>query len=217
MKKFLKKSGKAAINPSATFSAVAGYNLAAPFYDAREKYLNSFEQGKLLPLLGGVNGKRVLDIGAGTGRISLPLARLGARVTAADISEEMLKILVKKCQAANRFVATEVTDAETLPFESEVFDIVVATFLLVHLKNPAGFFDEVYRVLKPEGILVVTNINQKEPPPLKSRHGSIVIKSYYHRPEAVRKALLALAFTIAEEVFIHERDTWVNQILVARK
>lgn len=193
--------------------SVAGYSLAAQDYDKRENYLNSFEQGKLLPLLGDVTGKKVLDVGAGTGRIAVQLSKLGAAVTALDISEEMLKVLAKK----DTHILTVLHDAEDLPFDKDTFDSVVANFLVVHLKNPERFLDEVYRVLKPGGLLVVTNINQKDPPVVKTRAGEIIIESYYHRPEKIRLLLESLAFGIEEEIFVKEGELWTNQIIAARK
>lgn len=193
--------------------SVEGYDLAAQDYDKKEKYLNSFEKGKLLSLLSDLKNKKVLDVGAGTGRISLELFSLGAQVTALDVSEKILEVLKRK----NKKIATVVGEAENLPFENESFDLVVSAFLIVHLKDPARFFDEVYRVLKPGGIFLVTNINQKEPPIVKTQIGNIQIKSYYHRPEKIREILSDLAFSIEKEEMIFEREVWVNQIILAKK
>ena len=196
-------------------SAIAGYKLAAKDYDKKEKYLNSFEQGKVAMLLGDVTGKKILDIGAGTGRLALELARSGGSVTALDVSDEMLAELKRK--DTTHAVVTATGDAEDLPLDDNSFDIVVATFLLVHLKNPARFFDEAHRVLKEGGIFLVTNINQKDPPTVATKEGDIIIESYYHRPDQIRTELESLAFTIEKEENIKEGETWVNQIIVARK
>jgi ubiquinone/menaquinone biosynthesis C-methylase UbiE len=194
-------------------SSTAGYNLAAADYNKKEKYLNSFEKDKLIPLLGDVKGKTILDVGAGTGRAAAPLAKMGAEVTALDVSEQMLKELKKK----NSKIKTVVGDAESLPFPDKSFDAVVAVFLIVHLKDPARFFDEAYRVLKDGGMLVVSNINQKEPPEVKTSVGVIKIESYYHRPEKIREILESLAYDIKNEIFVKENDVWVNQIIAAQK
>ena len=194
-------------------NSTAGYDLAAAGYDKKEKYLNSFEKNKLIPLLGEVKGKTILDVGAGTGRTSVVLAKMGAEVTALDVSEQMLKELTKK----NAKIKTVVGDAESLPFPDKSFDVVVSAFLIVHLKDPTRFFDEAYRVLKDGGLLVVTNINQKEPPEVKTPAGIIKIESYYHRPEKIREILESLAFEIKDEIIVKENDVWVNQIIAAQK
>jgi ubiquinone/menaquinone biosynthesis C-methylase UbiE len=110
-----------------------------------------------------------------------------------------------------------VGEAENLPFEDGVFDFVTATFLVVHLKNPLSFFDEAYRVLKNDGKLIVTNINQKEAPEVKTKQGKIKIESFYHRPEKIIEDLESLAFKIEKNIFVYENDIWINQIVVAGK
>lgn len=195
------------------FSSDQGYDLAAEFYDQKEKYLNSFEQNKILPLLGDIKDKQVLDIGAGTGRLSLQLVKGGAQVMALDVSAKMLELIKRK----NKKIQTTVADAESLPFDNGSFDVVTAAFLVVHLKDPTRFFDEVYRVLKDGGRFVVTNINQKDPPEVKTKEGDIIIESFYHRPEKIKEILESLAFQVEQEVFVKENDVWVNQILSAKK
>lgn len=193
-------------------SSAPGYDLAAALYDRKESYLNSFEQGVVVPMLGDIAGKAVLDVGAGTGRLSLVLHARKAVVTALDVSPAMLAVLGKK----NPRIATVVGDAESLPFPDASFDIVTAAFLIVHLKDPRAFFDEAYRVLKPGGILLVTNINQKDPPEITTSTGAIKIESYYHRPDAVRETLENLAFSIDGEKLVKEGDVWINQVILAR-
>ncbi|MDO8626676.1 MAG: methyltransferase domain-containing protein [Candidatus Magasanikbacteria bacterium] len=204
-----------------------GYDLAAPYYDAKEKFLDSFEKGKILPTLGDLTGQRVLDVGAGTGRLSLQLLKLGATVTALDISAQMLSKISKK----NNKIQTILADAESLPFPNNHFDLVTAAFLIVHLKDPAVFFTEVHRVLKDKGQFLVTNINQRKPPEVKTKYGPILIESYYHRPEQIRGILEALAFTVEKEIIVRTREEqspasarvgapgagWINQILLASK
>jgi len=195
------------------YPSVAGYDLAASDYDKKEKYLDSFEKGKVMELLGDIYNKKILDAGAGTGRLSAAMAKAGAEIIALDISKAMLKVLKRK----NPRVQTVVGDAEALPFAGETFDWVVAAFLIVHLKDPSRFFDEAYRVLKDGGRLLVTNINQKEPPEIRAKKEAIKIESYYHRPEKIRDLISSLAFTVEKEIFVREDNTWINQIIVAKK
>lgn len=194
-------------------NSTVGYDLAAEVYDRKEKYLDSFEKNKLIAKLGDVSGKKILDAGAGTGRIALKLANLGANVTALDVSREMLRVLKNKTKKS---IETVVGDAENMPFADESFDIVVAAFLIVHFNNPKYFFQEVYRVLKPGGVLIVSNINQRKPPEVETRTEKIVIESYYHRPESIRQELEDLAFSVDEEI-VEENGVWVNQIIRSEK
>jgi len=189
-----------------------GYDLAAQHYDKKEKYLNSFEDGQVLKILGDVKGKKVLDVGAGTGRLAVKLSEAGAIVTALDLSEKMLEILKRK----NRKIEVVFGDAENLDFVDGNFDIVVGAFLIVHLKNPSIFFKEVYRVLKPNGVFLVTNINQKEPPEVETEDNNIKIVSYYHQPENLKEKLEELAFEVEEKV-ISTSEVWINQILKCTK
>lgn len=193
-----------------------GYDLAAEDYDKKEKYLNSFEQNKVLPLLYDVEGKKILDVGAGTGRLAILLADKGAVITALDVSAEMLKVLRRKAGTRKNIKYVE-GEAENIDFPEESFDVVVAAFLIVHLKNPTYFFKEAYRVLKPNGLLVVTNINQKEPPEVKTRDGIIKIDSYYHRPDKIKDMLEETAFSIEKLEVVYEGEQWINQIFVAKK
>ena len=173
----------------------AGYDLYANFYDKKLAFLDSFEQFQLLPNLGNIIGKKILDVGAGTGRLSIRLAEKGAAVTAMDVSEEMLGVLNTKIKVKNEIpvpfatgklelagMTIAVADAENLPFPDNSFDIVIAAFLIVHLKN-----------------------------------GKIIIESYYHRPEKIVSDLESLAFSIQKNILIKDKDVWINQIIIAEK
>lgn len=205
------------------YSSAKGYNMSARIYDKKTKYLSSFEKEYLFKILGDVKDKKVLDVGAGTGRVSVNLQKKGADVTALDVSEEMLKILKQKSNPPHRGarrrggIKIKVGDAENLDFKDESFDIILATFLIVHLKNPKYFFKEAYRVLKNGGELIITNINQKEAPPVKIGQEEIKIESYYHRPDKIIEMLEDLAFEIVKEEIVKEGEVWVNQIIKAVK
>ena len=188
-----------------------GYDLTADYYSKKSKYWDSFEKDRVMPLLGNVKDKKILDVGAGAGRLSLRLAEKGAEVTALDVSEEILK------KIKNVKIKKVIGEAESLDFPDESFDIVIATFLIVHLKDLKRFFDEVYRVLKPGGLFLVTNINQRKAPAVKTKEGLVEIDSYYHKPEKVIEELENLAFGIDRQEFVKEGETWVNQIILASK
>jgi ubiquinone/menaquinone biosynthesis C-methylase UbiE len=192
----------------------SGYALYASQYDEDRAYLNSFEEDKLILSLGDLKGKKVLDLGAGTGRLVPTIRNLGGTVSATDLSEEMLKVLKKEYPG----VETKVADCEELPYEDDEFDTVVASFVIVHLADLRHCFDEVYRVLKDGGRFVLTNINQRKAPQLKLKNGEeIVIKSFYHRPLDVIKALEESFFQVEKEDYVYDGKAWVTQIIRAGK
>lgn len=198
---------------SRLYSSKEGYNLHAKYYDKKLSFLDSFEKDVVHRMLGNLQGKKVLDLGCGTGRLIKVLADGGANVTACDNSEEMVRIAKKK------FPEVEILEADVgnLPFENDSFDFAVATFMIVHLKRLDIFFDEVYRILKDGGHFLLTNINQRKPPKVASDVGEFVIQSYYHRPEDVVKSLEKSMFFIEKEEFVKENNVWVNQVIKARK
>lgn len=200
--------------PSKVFESKEGYNKYASLYDKKNDFLDSFEQGMLIKIMGDLQGKKVLDIGCGTGRLIKKMVEKGGIVTGADISPEMLKIAKKKFDELE-FVEA---DIENLPFKNESFDVVVAAFVIVHLKDLKRAFDEVYRVLKPGGSFIVTNVNQRKAPKLKTADKEeIVIRSFYNIPEQVISALEDALFNIEKDEFINDDSIWINQIVKAVK
>ena len=196
------------------YNSAMGYDLYASSYDENFMYLNSFEKTSVEKLLGDLKGKRVLDIGCGTGRIIQMLREHGAEIVALDISEEMVKAVSQKFPGMECVVG----DSDNLPFEDGSFDMVLGLFWIVHLKDLRKSFEEVYRVLKNGGRFILSNINQKKAPKLKTKTGGeIVIASYYHMPKTVAEALEYSYFDVVRDEFIYEKDVWVNQIIEARK
>lgn len=115
-------------------------------------------------LLAGLSpGCRLLDVGTGTGSISLEAASRcsGARITAVDFTRAMLEVgctrarglAVSWCQA----------DALSLPFGDGVFDAVTSGYLIRNVSDPLKAFQEQWRVLKPGGRLVC--LDTTPPPP----------------------------------------------------
>ena len=191
-----------------------GYSRYACTYDKNEKYWDSFEKLHLLPYIKSTNGKKVLDAGAGTGRLSVRLFDAGADVTALDLSPEMLA----KLQSKNSKIETIEGDLEDMPLPDNAFDMVFSSLALVHLKKIEPFLDECYRVLKDDGKLILVNIHYRKPLVLQDEQGKYIIKCYNHFPRHVRETAEELAFGIEKEIIVTEGDdVWVSQILVLRK
>lgn len=106
-------------------------------------------------------GQVVLDVGTGTGDLTLAMVRAGARqVVGVDFCEEMLAVARGKARATGQDDAVSflVGDALRLPFPDATFDRVVNGFLLRNVADLPGALTEMTRVLKPGGRLVCLEI-----------------------------------------------------------
>jgi ubiquinone/menaquinone biosynthesis C-methylase UbiE len=101
---------------------------------------------------GDLLGRRVLDVGCGTGRAAAALAERGARVWAVEPSAEMLA--VARNHLAGKRVELQQARAEALPFRTGAFQRALMR-LVVHLVERDRALPEVARVLEPNGRLVV--------------------------------------------------------------
>lgn len=199
---------------SNVYQSEEGYDLYAAEYDKKLEYLNSFEKDVVLRLLGDLSGMRVLDVGCGTGRLFKEVISRNGELVGTDVSAEMLKVAGQKYPS----VETTVADIENLPFEDESFDVVLALLVVVHLKDLKSAFEEVFRVLRPGGFFIVSNINQRKAPKLKlSGKREIVINSHYHMPKKIVEKLKEEFFEIEKEEFVNEGSVWINQIVKAVK
>lgn len=104
-----------------------------------------------LSTLCGSAPKDVLDVGAGTGYLSVLLAKLGHRVTSLDLTPAMIEHGKARAQQAGVDVTFKVGDAMALPFEHNEFDMVVSRHLLWTLPEPERAFREWTRVTRPGG------------------------------------------------------------------
>ena len=93
------------------------------------------------------SGKKVLELGCGTGIFSEFFQETGATVFAIDVSYSFLLQVQKR----NSKIITVTSDAQRLPFADEAFDAIVGSSVLHHLELQRCL-PEIYRVLKPGGL-----------------------------------------------------------------
>ena len=127
------------------------------------RQLNPLDQA-MLRVAGNLRGKRVLDLGCGSGDLTLALARVGAHMTAVDLSPGMIEVARQRLAhfAPGADVEFVVAPAETLPFEDATFDVIVGRFILHHL-DIAHAARECSRVLTSGGVALFTENSGRNP------------------------------------------------------
>jgi 2-polyprenyl-3-methyl-5-hydroxy-6-metoxy-1,4-benzoquinol methylase len=100
-------------------------------------------------------GKRTLDAGCGYGPFSASAMARGAAVVSVDIGPRLVAQTVVR--ARSRGV---VADARHLPLHDESFDVVISSEMLEHTEGPLGVLEELARVLRTTGLLVLTTPNR---------------------------------------------------------
>lgn len=140
------------------------YGRYARVYDAIFKRWFYPRQKHAIQALDILPGQRVLDVGVGTG-FSLPLYPKHADVIGVDLLTEMIREAQSKVYREQlRHVTLMQMDAERLAFADNVFDFVVAAFVISVVPDPVRFVSEVKRVSKPGGQIVIINHFQSENP-----------------------------------------------------
>jgi SAM-dependent methyltransferase len=97
----------------------------------------------------------VLDVGAGTGRVALPLARAGHAVTALDVDAALLAELSARAAAEDLAIETLVADAESFALPRAVSLVVVPMQTIQLLSDRGAFFASAKRALAPGGRVAI--------------------------------------------------------------
>jgi ubiquinone/menaquinone biosynthesis C-methylase UbiE len=130
-------------------SRAPDFGQLAPTYDElRPTDSNWWELFEVLVGEADLVGRRVLDVGCGTGRVAAALAERGSRVWGVEPSPEMAE------RARARGVNVKIAPAERLPFKEAWFERAVL-WLVVHLLDRPAAFAELARVLSPDGRIAI--------------------------------------------------------------
>jgi len=100
-------------------------------------------------------GDQVLDVAAGSGNAAIPAARTGARVTASDLTPELLEVGRRQATEAGLELSWETADAEALPYSDAEFDAVLSCVGVMFAPHHQAAADELLRVCRPGGTIAL--------------------------------------------------------------
>lgn len=123
---------------------------------------------KVVAIVGEDNPNKILDIATGTGDLAIMMASLNPeKIVGLDISSGMLEVGKQKIAKANLSDKIEmiVGDSENMPFNDNTFDAITVSFGVRNFANLDKGLQEIRRVLKPKGKLVIleTSVPTKFP------------------------------------------------------
>jgi len=181
-----------------------GYARWATSYDQESNLLIILEELHADRILAQLPFTRVLDVGAGTGRYALKLAREGADVTALDQSPEMLAVAQQAAKREGLPIDFQLTSlADGLHFEARQFDLLICALVLCHVPDLAHAVQEFARVLQSGGYLLITDFH-----PAHTAYGwqtqfkqagvKYLLPNIPHTREDYLEALTASGLTIRE-------------------
>ncbi len=125
-----------------------GWSLFAPL-----EAVTTMPAARLVAHAGVCRGQRVLDVACGTGVVALTAARVGAVVSAIDLSPELIVYGRQHATLAGANIVFKEGDVEALPYEDASFDVVLSQFGHMFAPRPDVAVAEMLRVLRPGGTL----------------------------------------------------------------
>ena len=127
----------------------------APGYDATNTPTQMWLGNEGLRRAGLRAGMRFVDVAAGSGALSIPAARLGARVLATDRSPAMLELLEARARREGLDIETRVMDGHALELTDETFDMAGSQFGVMLFPDMPKGISEMARVVRPGGRVLI--------------------------------------------------------------
>jgi ubiquinone/menaquinone biosynthesis C-methylase UbiE len=150
-------------DPEATNVTRARYQRIAPVYDGMEVLAERQYRHCRADLWSTVGGPKVLEVGVGTGK-NMPYYPEGVDITAIDLTPGMLEQARKRTAKLNIDVDLRLGDTQNLDFADKTFDEIVATFVFCSVPDPHLGLEELARVVKIGGrVLMLEHVRASNP------------------------------------------------------
>jgi ubiquinone/menaquinone biosynthesis C-methylase UbiE len=159
-------------------------NVTASFYDLIFK---SFWLGhekdfrrEFIELMSLTGGESVLDVGCGTGTLTSMIAEKmngRGRISGVDLASRMIEVAERKACKEGRRVEFKVANSLVLPFDDDIFDVVVTSLIyhqMLSLEERARTVGEIWRVLRPDGRYIAAEFTKFTIGNLPATHDSLM-------------------------------------------
>lgn len=147
--------------------------IASEWDDMQQSFFNQNIREKAFELANIHEGDTAADIGAGTGYITHELLSHGVNVVAIDQAENMINKLTQKFGGQNEknpMLTCKVGEAENLPLEDNSVDYAFANMYLHHVEVPLKAIEEMTRIIKVGGKVVITDMDSHDYDFLEGEH-----------------------------------------------
>ena len=188
-------------------------------YDSNINKTRDLEAKALREILSEVDFNSCLEIGCGTGKNTEWLVTKAKRITAVDLSKEMLSKAREKINSDKvQFLQTDIT--KSWVFTKEKFDLVTFSLVLEHIENLDHIFNEAAKVLIPGGYIYIGELHPfKQYTGTKARYesneGLQILDCYNHNISDFIQSAKRSGFEIENinEYFDNENRTAIPRIL----
>ena len=134
------------------------YNEWSASYDSDRNLTRDLDAQVTREKLRDMRFHSILELGCGTGKNTIFLARIGSRIDALDFSEGMIEKAQEKVQAGNvRFSMADLT--QRWPCQDASYNLVVCNLVLEHIEDLSFILAETFRVLKQGGTFLLNELH----------------------------------------------------------
>lgn len=172
-------------------------------YDAMDfSYVNAGFAERVFAIAPKLSSLTLLDVGTGTARIPVLICqqRPHWQIVGIDLAKSMLQVGLKNIEQAGlqQQISLELVDGKQMPYANGQFEMVISNSLVHHLPDPLLFLQEIKRVLKPGGAIILRDLIRPETEEAMNALVESIGSDYDDRQTLLFRNSLNAAFTLDE-------------------